>query len=602
MPSYNYANSLAGILILRRVKMIFGKSLNKYYKKYFLRFVIGIGALGIVDLLQTRVPLIIGNITDGIVTGGIDEGYLLNRALYLGLIGLVIAFGRFVWRNLIFGTSRNIEYHIRNDIFNHLEKLSQRYFNKNKTGDLMAHATNDVNAVRMAIGPGLLMIIDALVLITLVLYNMIYKVDLKLTLIAIVPFPIIIFQGFVISKSMRERFKDKQEAFAKMTDMVQESFSGIRVIKAFIQEYEETKAFARSNKNNFDKNIRLAKLRAAIEPIIRLVVGISLILTLVYGGRLTMLGQITIGELVAFINFLTMLVWPMMAIGMVLNVIAQGKASLDRIEDILDEVPEVFDKKGVIEKAEIKGAIEINDLSFKYPESDEFALENINLKVEKGQTLGIIGRTGAGKTTLVNLLLRIYNVPENKILIDDIDIMGTPLKTLRENIGYVPQDNFLFSDTISRNIAFGADDVQMDEVIKNAKLACVHDNIVEFKDRYETMVGERGITLSGGQKQRISIARALIKESTILIFDDAVSAVDTDTEEKILSSLKDERIDRTTIIIAHRISTIKHADHIIFLDEGKIVEEGTHDELIALNGQYNSIAQKQQLADMMEKE
>lgn len=597
-----YAISSTNILILRRVKMIFGKSLNKYYKKYFLRFVIGIVSLGIVDLLQTRVPLIIGNITDGIVTGGIDEGYLLNRALYLGLIGLVIAFGRFVWRNLIFGTSRNIEYHIRNDIFSHLEKLSQRYFNKNKTGDLMAHATNDVNAVRMAIGPGLLMIIDALVLITLVIYNMIYKVDLKLTLIAIVPFPIIIFQGFVISKFMRQRFKDKQEAFAKMTDMVQESFSGIRVIKAFIQEYEETKAFARSNRNNFDKNIKLAKLRSTIEPIIRFVVGISLILTLVYGGRLTMLGQITIGELVAFINFLTMLVWPMMAIGMVLNVIAQGKASLDRIEDILDETPEVFDKKDVTEKTDIEGAIEIRDLSFKYPESDEFVLENINLKVEKGQTLGIIGRTGSGKTTLVNLLLRIYNVPENKIIIDDIDIMRTPLKTLRENIGYVPQDNFLFSDTISRNIAFGAEDVQQDEVIKNAKLACVHDNIVEFKEQYETMVGERGITLSGGQKQRLSIARALIKESPILIFDDAVSAVDTDTEEKILSSLKDERVNRTTIIIAHRISTIKHSDHIIFLDEGKIVEEGTHDELIALNGQYSSIAQKQQLADMMEKE
>lgn len=582
--------------------MIFGKSLNKYYKKYFFRFIVGIIALGIVDFLQTRVPLIIGNITDGIVTGGIDQGYLLNRAIYLGLIGLIIAFGRFVWRNLIFGTSRNIEYHVRNDIFSHLEKLSQRYFNKNKTGDLMAHATNDVNAVRMAIGPGLLMAIDALVLMTLVLYNMIYEVDLKLTLIAIVPFPIIILQGFVISKFMRQRFSDKQEAFAKMTDMVQESFSGIRVVKAFIQEYEEVKAFGRTNKNNFDKNISLVRLSSAIEPIIRFVVGISLVLTLVYGGRLTMLGQITIGELVAFINFLTMLVWPMMAIGMILNVIAQGKASLDRIEEILDETPEIFDKNDVIEKRDIEGSIEIKDLSFKYPDSDEFVLENISLKVKKGQTLGIIGRTGSGKTTLVNLLLRIYNAAKEKLLIDEKDIMTIPLKSLRKNIAYVPQDNFLFSDTIVRNITFGADDIHMDEVIKNTKLACVHDNIIEFKDGYETMVGERGITLSGGQKQRISIARALIKDSPILIFDDALSAVDTDTEEKILSALKGEGFDRTTIIIAHRISTIKHSDHIIFLDEGKIVEEGTHDELIALNGQYKSIAQKQQLADMMEKE
>ncbi|WP_432665854.1 ABC transporter ATP-binding protein [Wukongibacter baidiensis] len=582
--------------------MIYGKHLNKYYKKYFMHFLIGVTSLAIVDLLQIKVPLIIGEITDAIIAGGVNEKILLNKALYLTLIGLAIAGGRFIWRNLIFGTSRNIEYHIRNDIFRHLEKLSQNYFNRHKTGDLMAHATNDVNAVRMAIGPGLLMIIDAVVLITLVLYNMVSNIDLKLTLIAIIPFPIIIFQGFVISKFMRQRFKDKQEAFAKMTDMVQESFSGIRVVKAFIQEYEEMKAFDETNRNNFDKNIKLAKLRSAIEPIIRFVVGASMILTLVYGGRLTMLGKISLGELVAFINFLTMLVWPMMAIGMVLNVIAQGKASLDRIEDILDEEPEVFDGKDVVILKKLEGSIKINNLSFKYPDSEENALENINLNINKGQTLGIIGRTGSGKTTLVNLLLRIYNVSNERIVIDGNDLMKIPLKTLRENIAYVPQDNFLFSDTISRNIAFADSDIDMDRISRYAETASVHDNIIEFKDGYETVIGERGITLSGGQKQRVSIARALIKESPILILDDAVSAVDTDTEEKILSSLKRERKNKTTVIIAHRISTIKDCDHIIFLDEGKIVEEGTHEELMNLNGQYSSIAKKQQLADMMENE
>lgn len=577
--------------------MISGKYLNKYYKKYFFRFLIGIIALTIVDLLQIRVPIIIGNITDEIVAEKMDQQYLLSKVLYLTLFGVSIAFGRFVWRNLIFGTSRNIEFHLRNDIFNHLEKLSQRYFNEHKTGDLMAHATNDINAVRMAIGPGLLMIIDATVLIALVLYNMAYTVDLKLTLVSIIPFPLIIFQGFVISKFMKKRFREKQEAFASMTDMVQESFSGIRVIKAFIQERKEIKAFAKTNRHNFDKNIRLAKLRSAIDPIIRGVVGVSLILTIIYGGRLTMIGEISLGKLVAFINFLSMLVWPMMAIGMVLNVIAQGKASLDRIEKILDEKPEVFNSEETIDIKEIDGSIKIKDLSFKYPHSNEYAIKNIKLDIKQGQTIGIIGRTGAGKTTLVNLLLRLYNIPNDKILIDNKDIMKLPLEILRRNIGCVPQDNFLFSDTIARNIAFSVDKVHRDEIIENAKLANVHDNIMEFKQGYETITGERGIALSGGQKQRISIARALIKKAPILILDDAVSAVDTDTEEKILSSIKNERKNKTTIIIAHRISTIKHADHIIFLDQGEIVEEGTHEELVAINGQYNSIVKKQQLAD-----
>jgi len=464
--------------------MIFGRCLNKYYKKYFLRFLIGALALVVVDLAQIRVPIIIGNITDKIVSGNITESLLIDRAIYLVFIGLAIAFGRFVWRNLIFGTSRNIEYHLRNDIFNHLEKLSVRYFNEHKTGDLMAHVTNDINAVRMAVGPGLLMVVDALVLVVIVFYNMITKVDLKLTLIAIIPFPLIILQGFIISKFMKQRFREKQEAFANMTDLVQESFSGIRVIKAFVQESREIKAFAKSNKNNFDKNIKLAKLGAAIDPIIRVVVGISLVLTIVYGGRLTITGEISLGELVAFIDFLGMLVWPMMAIGMVLNVIAQGKASLDRIQKILDEKPDVYDNKDVLDIKDVKGAIKIENLSFKYPNSKEYALKDININIKVGETLGIIGRTGAGKTTLVNLLLRLYNVKNGEIKIDENDLMRIPLKVLRKSIGYVPQDNFLFSDTISRNISFGLEEVVIDKVVENAKKATIHDNIVEFKHGY----------------------------------------------------------------------------------------------------------------------
>ncbi len=582
--------------------MIFGKHLNKYYKKYFLHFLIGVIALVIVDLLQIRVPIIIGRVTDRIVNGAANNDYLLKEALYLALIGILIGVGRFIWRNLIFGTSRNIEYHLRNNIFEHLEKLSPSYFNENKTGDLMAHVTNDINAIRMAVGPGLLMIVDAVVLVTIILYNMAYTVDLRLTLIAIIPFPLIIFQGFVISKFMKIRFKEKQEAFADMTDMVQESFSGIRVIKAFVQASKEIKAFAKSNKNNFDKNIRLVKLSAAIDPVIRVVVGFSLILTIIYGGRLTMIGEISLGQLVAFIDFLGMLVWPMIAVGMVLNVIAQGKASLDRVEKILDNEPGIYDSSDVLNIKEIKGYIRISDLSFQYPNSEEYALKEINLNIKQGDTLGIIGRTGSGKTTLVNLLLRLYNFDNGKITVDDQDIMMIPLKTLRRNIGYVPQDNFLFSDTIERNIAFGTDSTDLEEVIKHAKLATVHDNIVDFKNGYETIVGERGVSLSGGQKQRVSIARALIKEPSILILDDALSAVDTDTEEKILNELKSERNNKTTIIIGHRISTIKHADKIIVMDEGRILEKGTHHELISLDGEYNQIVKKQQLEDTVQKQ
>lgn len=579
--------------------MIFGKYLNKYYKKYFFRFLIGIIALIIVDLLQIKVPIIIGGVTDNIVSGSVSEKYLLDRGLYLISIGLGIAVGRFLWRNLIFGTSRNIEFHLRNDIFNHLEKLSPQYFNEHKTGDLMAHVTNDINAVRMAIGPGLLMAIDAIVLVILVIWKMAFTVDLKLTLMAIIPFPLIVLQGFIISKFMKKRFKEKQEAFAGMTDMVQESFTGIRVIKAFVQEVKEIKAFAKTNKNNFDKNLKLAKISASIDPIIRFVAGISLIFTILYGGRLTMYGDISLGELVAFIDFLGMLVWPMIAIGMVLNVVAQGKASLTRIQKILDEKPKIFDNEKAIDIKDIEGKIKIEDLSFKYPNSEQYVLKNINLNIKEGDTLGIIGKTGAGKTTLVNLLLRLNNIDEGKILIDNNNIMNIPLKMLRKNIGYVPQDNFLFSDTIARNISFGVDGVDMGEVTVNAKLATVHENIVEFKKGYETIVGERGVTLSGGQKQRVSIARALIKKPPILILDDALSAVDTDTEEKILTAIKDKRKNKTTIIIGHRISTIKHANHIILLDDGEIIESGTHEELVSLDGQYMDIVKKQQLEDMM---
>lgn len=578
--------------------MIISKYLSKYYKRYFHKFLIGVIALVFVDYLQTLVPLILGNVTDNIVTFGVVMDSILGSCLKIAAIGISIGVGRLIWRVLIFGASRDIEFSLRNELYDHLQKQSVEFYTKNKTGDIMAHLTNDINAVRMAIGPGLMMLVDATVLVFLVLLNMVRTIDYRLTLMAIIPFPLIILQGTFLSKHMKERFRSKQEAFAKLTDMVQESYSGISVIKAFRQESKEMKSFINVNKNNYDKNIGVIKLHSMIEPVNRGVVGISLVITIIYGGKLAISGVVSAGDLVAFINYLTMLVWPMMAVGMILNVISQGKASMERLEKILDYEPEIADEKdtdyGI---TEIKGNIEAKNLSFTYPLTEIEALKDINLSIKAGETIGVIGDTGSGKSTFVNLLLRMFNVKRDSIYIDNKDIMTIPLNVLRNNIGYVPQDSFLFSDTVTNNIGFSLDEIDSNSVMTAAKQSNVHENILEFDNKYETLIGERGVNLSGGQKQRISISRALIKNAPILILDDSVSAVDTETEEKILGAIRKLRAGKTTIIIAHRISTIENADKIVFIDDGKIVEEGSHNELIKLNGKYKAIFDRQQLKD-----
>ncbi|MCT4542446.1 MAG: ABC transporter ATP-binding protein/permease [Vallitalea sp.] len=576
--------------------------LNKYLKKYKFSFLIGIISLIIVDVTQLQIPVITGNITDGLQNGAYTFNNLLNEALKLFIIGAIIACFRFVWRYFIFGTSRKIEYELRNDFFSHLEKLSLRFYNENKTGDLMAYATNDLNAIRMMVGPGLLMALDAIVLSILVILKMLTNISVNLTLVAIIPLPIIAIGSLLFGKAIRVRFKDKQEAFSHLSDVVQENISGIQVIKAFVQESKEVIEFNKINKNNYNKNMRVVKLFAIMLPLAMLVSGLSVAIVLGYGGYITILGKITLGEFVAFTQYLLMLVWPMMAFGWCINIMSQGMASLSRFQKVLDEEPEIFDEKTVKQIDKIKGNIEINNLSFSYPGSDLKELNDICVNIKKGETLGIVGRTGSGKTTLVNMLLRMYNPPRNTIFIDGNDIMDIPLKVLRNSIGYVPQDNFLFSDTISRNIAFGVIEASDQYIHLAAKDANVHDNIIEFTNQYETVVGERGVTLSGGQKQRISIARALIKEPSIMILDDSVSAVDTNTEEQILSHIREERKDKTTIIIAHRISTIQNSDKIIVIDDGKITESGTHESLLAENGLYYDMVQKQQLEKELDKE
>ena len=579
------------------------KFVSRYVKRHGLQYILGIVALFAVDLMNVYIPRYTGEITDGLEAQTLDMNGVLRLILRILILGAIVALGRFFWRYFIFGSSRSIEKEMRNDLFAHLEKLSMRYYNEHKTGDLMAHFTNDLQSIRMFLGPTVITAFDATVMLVLVLGQMILYVDMKLTLVAVLPLILIIFGDYFYGKLMHRRFIRKQKAFSDLTDQVQEAVSGIRVIKAFVQEHKELAAFAVTNKVNQEKNLSVVRLQALFVPILDLIVGVSSLLTLLYGGYLAINGTISLGQFVAFNSYISMLVWPMIAAGDCITYVSQGLASLKRIMVISEEQPDIVDGPEMKPIDHLDGDITFDHLTFSYPgEKKEPALEDICLHVEKGSTLAVLGRTGSGKTTLANLLMRLYDVKPGMIRIDGHALKQIPLHVLREEIAYVPQDNFLFSDTLENNIAFGVAEKNPESVRQAARDACIHDNIMDFPDNYQTMVGERGVTLSGGQKQRSSIARALLKDSPILILDDALSAVDTDTEEQILRNLKANRRGKTTLIIAHRISTIQNADYILVLDEGKIAEYGTHGELMKQNGLYRSIYEKQQLEKQLSEE
>lgn len=582
-------------------------SLKPYLLRYKYQYAAGILVLLVVDLAGLYLPQYIGEIIDGLTAGTLGMagvGRILGKILGMGL---VLMAGRFGWRYFIIGASRGVEYHLRNDMFAHVETLSARYYNSHNTGDLMAYFTNDLQAIRQAAGIAVITTFDAVIMTFMVLVKMIVYVDLKLTILAFLPLTLVAVVCYYFGIEFDKRALKCQEAFSKLSDRVQESLTGIRVIKAFVQEEKDFEAFEASSKNSMEKNMDLVKLRAVIGPLFDTITGFSILMTLIFGGKMVLNGQVSIGQFVAFNSYIGMLVWPMIACGDCINLFSQASAALKRISKVFAEKPDILDKSTEeMKNVHLKGEITLQDLTFQYPDGEEPVLSHLNIHVKAGETLAVMGRTGSGKSSLADLLLRVYDCERGMLLLDGKPIEDYPLPVLHRDVAYVPQQNFLFSDTLEENIAFGLEErleehPQIREQIRQAaKDACIHDNIMSFPEQYETLVGERGVTLSGGQKQRSSIARALLMDAPILILDDSLSAVDTDTEEKILQNLMRLREGKTTIIIAHRISTLQKADHIAVLSEGELGEYGTHEELLEKGGFYAKIYEKQQLEQELE--
>lgn len=586
---------------LQETKAVF-IHLSDFFKENKHRYIIGVCILLVADLFQLVMPKILGIITDLIEQNAITQKDFL---FYIGIImgsALIIALARFGWRIYIFGTARTLEFWLRNKYFNHLESLSQNYFNSKKTGDLMAHATNDIQSVRAAFAGGVVMATDALFMTAMTLTMMLISIDVKLTLMALLPLPIIAVLIRIFGRQVQKRFRVVQECFSKLTDKVQESYSGIRVIKSFAQEENNIKDFQEINQLNYHKNMHLTKLFGLMHPMITLVSALSLMIAMALGGNMVIDGSLSLGQFVTFITYLGLLTWPMIAMGGVINIIQRGIASMKRLNEIFDTQSDITDQLADASIHKLQGKIEFSEVSFKYPNTDIYALQDVSFKVNVGSTLAILGPTGSGKTTLASLLLRRFDLEEGHILIDNMPLTQIPLGLLRDSIGYVPQNTFLFSTSIQDNIAFSDDHLAPEKIQQYAQIAQIHDEIIDFPEGYQTLLGEKGVNLSGGQKQRISIARALIKEPKILILDDALSAVDTKTEASILNHLKAELQKSTSLIISHRISTIKEADWILVLDDGRVVQQGVHESLLAQEGLYRSIYEKQKLEDKLAKE
>lgn len=582
--------------------MLFGKHFFKYYLKYWIYFLSGILILITVDWFQLDIPKIIGELVDDLRLGSTDTKSMYRSIGRIAVLALGITIGRFIWRYTIFGASRKIESDIRYEMFVHATKLPQQYYSQKKVGGLMAHFINDLQALRMVYGPGILMLADGLALGTLAIYRM-ANLNGTMTLFAGIPMFILMIAMILIMQRVRLLFKLRQESFEDLSDFTQENFSGITVIKAFVREIKESMLFQRKNRDLYDKTMKFVRYLIFIEIAISIAINLVVLLILFYGSYLVLRTDatgLTPGQLTEYIAYFFMLIWPTMAIARFLGIHSQAKASATRIAKMLDEDIIVEDRPDVLRNVDLTGKIEVRNLTFKYPDGESDVLEDVSFTIEKGEMVGILGRTGSGKSSLVDLLLRTYNLDCEQVFIDGIDIMKLPIKSVRDLIGYVPQDNFLFSDTIASNIGLSFERMHIEDVKRASKLADVYDNINEFKEKFDTILGERGVTVSGGQKQRISIARALAKDPEILILDDSVSAVDTETEDAIITNLSDVRRGKTTIFIAHRISTVKKMDKIILLEKGRLVAIGNHKELMKTSELYRSMVKRQELENIVE--
>lgn len=573
--------------------------LSWFFKQEKKAYITGVLLLMLVAVLQLIPPKIIGVLADQMKNGALTSALLFQWILVLIGAALLMYVFRYYWRLMIFGSSMKLSRILRNRLYTHFTTMSQFFYQQRRIGDLMAHATNDIQAIQQTAGSGVLTLVDSFSTGGFVVLTMAITISWKLTLICLIPMPLMAILTSWYGNMLHRSFQKAQEAFSSLNDKTQESMMGMKVIKTFGQEQEDIEDFRKQSADVVEKNIVVAKIDSLYDPTISLVVGISFFLSISFGAKYVLAGELTIGQLISFTTYLGLLIWPMLAFGWLFNILERGRASYDRVAALLEEKAEIIDLPGTVNEKPT-GDLVFKIAKFTYPGETITALQDLSFTLKRGETLGIVGKTGSGKTTLVKLLIREFENEKVEISIGGRLLKNVQLEALREAIGYVPQDHFLFSTSVAENISFSHSQASREEIISAAKIACIHDEILEFPDGYETVVGERGVSLSGGQRQRISIARAILRNPEIVILDDALSAVDAKTEAAILQAFKQKRDGKTNIITAHRLSAIQHASLILVLDEGRLVEKGTHQQLMAREGWYQEMYRHQQLEELVE--